>query len=460
MELQKIEIVNLFGIFKHEINIKKDGITIIIGENGLGKTILLESVLAFFNGKYTYLYSLDFEELNFTFSDKSKWRIQKDYDEKDNIEILSVSLMKGKNVLESFYLKNYNERELYEVASRVARNIRGLRKVSPRKWINENTNEIYSTDEVIAYAEEHHRDYLNDLFNNFVSQDDEKSLFSFNIPSWFSEHINTVKVSLIETQRLISLNNSYRENTLEKNVLKYSKELTKIISTSLTKSTELSSELDRTYPNRLINRINQSKSVNYEKLMSNLEELEYKRSLLDKVGLIAIEKDSNIINIENINKREDLGVVKEVLMLYVEDSFKKIEIFDELSQKIKLFLDIINKRFKHKQLFINKESGFLLKSTKIKDENGEFKNIPVTKLSSGEQNELVLFYLLLFQTEKNSMILIDEPEVSLHISWQNNFINDLKQIRELNNLEVIIATHSPDIINGNWDLTERLVGIE
>jgi predicted ATP-binding protein involved in virulence len=162
----------------------------------------------------------------------------------------------------------------------------------------------------------------------------------------------------------------------------------------------------------------------------------------------------------NINKREDLGVVKEVLMLYVEDSFKKIEIFDELSQKIKLFLDIINKRFKHKQLFINKESGFLLKSTKIKDENGEFKNISVTKLSSGEQNELVLFYLLLFQTEKNSMILIDEPEVSLHISWQNNFINDLKQIRELNNLEVIIATHSPDIINGNWDLTERLVGIE
>ena len=147
-------------------------------------------------------------------------------------------------------------------------------------------------------------------------------------------------------------------------------------------------------------------------------------------------------------------------MLYVEDSFEKIKIFDIISRKIEILLEIINKRFKHKQMFIDKDKGFLFKSTIIKDNNGSFQNIPVNKLSSGEQNELVLFYLLLFKTDKNSLILIDEPEVSLHISWQKSFIKDLKEITKLNNLDVIIATHSPDIIANNWDLRVNLKGLE
>ncbi len=92
-------------------------------------------------------------------------------------------------------------------------------------------------------------------------------------------------------------------------------------------------------------------------------------------------------------------------MLYVEDSFKKIEIFDKIATKIETFLDIINRRFKHKKLHIDKENGFLFISTVIFNKEGVPQTIPVTKLSSGEQNELVLFYLLLFKTEANSLIL-------------------------------------------------------
>src|SRR5690606_1495381 len=108
------------------------------------------------------------------------------------------------------------------------------------------------------------------------------------------------------------------------------------------------------------------------------------------------------------------------------------------ARKIGLLLEIINKRFKHKRFYVEKESGFVFRSTIIKDSDGDFQKIPVTKLSSGEQNELVLFYELLFKSSPSSFILIDEPEVSLHISWQNCFIEDLKEIAELNNLEVLI----------------------
>lgn len=86
--------------------------------------------------------------------------------------------------------------------------------------------------------------------------------------------------------------------------------------------------------------------------------------------------------------------------------------------------------------------------------------IPSSGLSSGEQNELILFYKLIFNSQKNDLILIDEPELSLHISWQNKFIEDIKDIISINGLSVVIATHSPDIIGENWNLRVELKGVE
>ena len=77
-------------------------------------------------------------------------------------------------------------------------------------------------------------------------------------------------------------------------------------------------------------------------------------------------------------------------------------------------------------------------------------NIPLKLLSSGEKQILVLFYELIFNTNKNMILLIDEPELSLHIVWQEQFMDDLEKIIKLNNIKVIVATHSPQIINNRW----------
>ena len=79
-------------------------------------------------------------------------------------------------------------------------------------------------------------------------------------------------------------------------------------------------------------------------------------------------------------------------------------------------------------------------------------------LSSGEQHEIVLLYELLFKVSENSIILIDEPEISLHVAWQEVFLKDLGQMAELSRFQALIATHSPQIINDRWDLTVELRG--
>jgi predicted ATP-binding protein involved in virulence len=444
MKLRRVIVTKLFGIFDHTITVNNtEGITIIIGENGLGKTVLLEMIESFFKSQYFYFNKVTFKEVTFEFDDNISWKLQKQ-ESQDKDEPFPLLTLTQKNKNKSEYkpisLINYEPRDIEMIAHRIARNIPHIHSVGPRRWRDMRTGELIHSEELAS------------RYGEFIS----KNIYvgETQLPKWFTERHDQINVSLIETQRLLTIEER-EEKSYNRTVEKYSKDLTQIIKSHLTESTELSSKLDRTYPNRLVERIKASSNTTNEVLNNELKRLEKKRELLDVVGLIEIDKDSNILEIQNPQ-----NVVLDVLMLYVEDSFKKLEIFDRIASKISIFLEIIDKRFKHKKLFIDKEQGFLFKSTIIKDKKGNPQIIPISKLSSGEQNELVLFYFLLFKTKSNSLILIDEPEVSLHISWQNSFIEDLKQITKLNILDVVIATHSPDIISNNWDLKVELKGLE
>jgi predicted ATP-binding protein involved in virulence len=122
---------------------------------------------------------------------------------------------------------------------------------------------------------------------------------------------------------------------------------------------------------------------------------------------------------------------------------------DELAQRIDLLMTIINNRFLYKNMTIDKEKGLVFTS-----KNGTF--LPPECLSSGEQHELVLFYELLFAVPPGELILIDEPEISLHVVWQEHFLEDVQQITKLIGIDIILATHSPDIVSHRRDLVVEL----
>lgn len=117
--------------------------------------------------------------------------------------------------------------------------------------------------------------------------------------------------------------------------------------------------------------------------------------------------------------------------------------------EIELFEKIINSRF----ALTNKKVEF--KSSHFEITAGD-KPIPPASLSFGEEKLICLMYELLFAAYNNSLILIDTPETSLHVSWQKDWLSDVKAIASLKNLDLIIATHSPDIIQDQWNLTVEL----
>lgn len=70
------------------------------------------------------------------------------------------------------------------------------------------------------------------------------------------------------------------------------------------------------------------------------------------------------------------------------------------------------------------------------------------QLSSGEKQMLVIMLTVLVQNGEHYALLMDEPEISLHIEWQKVLIS---LIRELNpNAQIILSTHSPALIMNGW----------
>ena len=70
------------------------------------------------------------------------------------------------------------------------------------------------------------------------------------------------------------------------------------------------------------------------------------------------------------------------------------------------------------------------------------------QLSSGEKQILVIMLTVLVENGEPHALLMDEPEISLHIEWQQKLIG---LIRELNpKAQIILSTHSPALIMDGW----------
>ncbi len=462
MKIKRIVVKNLFGIFNHEIPLNtKEHITIIHGPNGYGKTILLTLLNAIFNSRYHKLRPIPFNELVIDFDDNSILSFKKEiaFDpggkkETRDGEELALEYSKPGTKSKNYTIKPIDNDDLHIPISRITRRISDLERIGPRQWLYLPTQEILSIEEII----ERYQDFF------------PYSILDMKVkagPKWLKKIQNSININFIEAQRLLSLprlGNSvkarqlllfdevesdtydYREaSSMIPSVKKFSKELAVAIQSKLAEYGSLSQKLDRTFPTRLVKRKHLKEST-IEELNTELKELEAKRSRLIAAGFLDKEKEIDFKDLKNI---DDSNI--NVLSVYINDVKEKLVVFNELTDRIDLLVNIIKDRFLFKQLLINKKNGFTFTT-----EDG--KSLPLTSLSSGEQHELVLLYEMLFKVEPNSLILIDEPELSLHVVWQQQFLKDLQKITRLVGFDVLIATHSPQIINDRWDLTVELEG--
>jgi energy-coupling factor transporter ATP-binding protein EcfA2 len=73
------------------------------------------------------------------------------------------------------------------------------------------------------------------------------------------------------------------------------------------------------------------------------------------------------------------------------------------------------------------------------------KRLSLKELSSGEKQLLIILGAALLQEENPWIYIADEPELSLHIQWQEQLITNIRSINP--KAQILFATHSPDIVS-------------
>ena len=452
MQIKQISVNNLFGIFNHVIPLNtSERITIIHSPNGFGKTAMLRLLNGFFNSRYLVFRTTPFTKFRVDFSDGSrievikKLEISEKQKNKDNI---IFDIYTNDSSPKSFPLKiAKNQQDLGFPVDIIDEVVPELRRIGSRIWRYLPTGEDLSLDEVLEGFE--------DVFPMRKLREE---------PEWLEKLKSSIHIRLIESQRLLNFTASNRSarsysnttNSMLPTVSAYSDEIAKLIKAKLSEYGTTSQSLDRTFPARVVKQ-SPSPELTDEKLRRQLNDLEKIRSRLIEVGLLDKDETSDF----QIQPQAIDSSTKNMLSVYVEDVEKKLSVFSEIASKIDLLRRIINSKFaySYKEMNFSKEKGFIFKTLYPHSPSNKGTLSP-TDLSSGEQHELVLLYELLFKVKPNSLVLIDEPELSLHVGWQSQFLQDLKEITDLADLDVLMATHSPDIIQDRWDLTVELKGLQ
>lgn len=125
-----------------------------------------------------------------------------------------------------------------------------------------------------------------------------------------------------------------------------------------------------------------------------------------------------------------------------------------IRKRIQHFFDIIN------ELFADTNKKITIHDSRLVFQQEE-SLVEVNQLSSGEKQLLLMLLNVFLLKEEKAVILMDEPEISLHISWQYRLLDILTALNP--QAQFIITTHSPSIFGDGWgnkviyfdDITEK-----
>jgi len=418
--IKSIKIENLFEIFNYNIEYTSDeSVLIITGPNGFGKTTILNILFNLFNKRYFFFRELVFRKIIVSLSNNILITIKK----KEN-DAITFDFTKEKRELSYF---SYSDK----IHKRLVKDIEMDYRYNSRIYLE------YRKTNKLSY------ELVNDYYDAFQDKIDAKNYIGNRKAT---KMLESIKIHYIREQRLLKninwLSTMYKSSLKEQpamieTTLSYSEDLRKLILRQIEASYVITQSLYSSYPQRLIS---EKAIISKEEYDNKFARLKEKQDKLVKMG----------IQENNQSELEYSESDAKALLVYLNDFESKLAVFDKLIEKLELFTNILNeRRFSFKSISISRERGFLFKTI-----NGKI--LELNQLSSGEQHELILLYELIFKTESNIFVLIDEPEISLHITWQKEFIKDLLRIVKIQKFQVLIATHSPSIINDRWDLVHSL----
>lgn len=273
-------------------------------------------------------------------------------------------------------------------------------------------------------------------------------------PAWLTELSSRFHTKMISARRLEHHLRPDAPSDEERPlpvVEKYARELRDRMRDQLSVYAAESRRQEKNLPGQIVHAM-QSESErrdSTEQLWDEVEQLrEEVRKLADslaRVGLFQEEDPEQQVS--------DYPRDEPLILLAVREVYRvtkvRLERLTELRSDLELFSSFLNERFANKQILLSPDAGI---EVELPSEEG----ISPSKLSSGEQQLLALAYELLFETEPMSVVLLDEPELSLHVAWLKGLLEAFLEMGRSRQLQFVIATHAPAVLAGHLELERSL----
>lgn len=437
--ITRFKISKLFGYQDVDIDFS-DRYKILIGENGIGKTTILNALYFLLDKKFKKLNNLKFENIELHFGNRSKISFSK----KDL----------------NFYVegrKREQETQFYQIL----RDKIDKEQVEKFKKIIFNTS-LKDLDKRIAIAEELHKINVKInaptkyIFDNVLKYIEEFEAINFQKVVEVLETNISSKILYFPTYRRIESHIESLKINRNINQTNYLWEEEEITNSNFDDNLKFGMEDVQQRIDYLTEEIKEKTLVGFSMITGDLlsqlsnEFKNYKAKnkvdnkklqiILDRVGNSINEIDKqNIIEYIKSGDKNNKG------LLYLID--RLIDLYnaqETLDLSIKKFAETCNNYLNLKQ-FVYDESSVTLDIIR----NNSSDIIKLEQLSSGEKQIVSLFSKIYLEQDKSFIILFDEPELSLSIYWQQRLLTDILNSEKCNFL--LTVTHSPFIYDNSLE---------
>ena len=442
MKITEFKIKSLHGFFDYDIKLNED-LTFIYGENGSGKTTVLNMLDNVVSGEIYKLFKYNFKVAivyyeNSDNSNRGEIIVRlKENDEKE-VESMTVEFEGDSLEIPRYHVNGrevgFNERNLNYDSEFFGR-------FELAKKIRETFNYVFLPLNRLSYQNKV-PDYTGRINRNRIIQEQDFILNNSN------ENMSGVR-KLVQSSISVINSNINRVNVnFRQRILKSALEIKGLI------------DLNDFY-----------KYFGNDDIVSELEKTKYQYiELLEELNTITSkeQRENHNIYFDNLIKKVEKSISEkqtsegllppDLIGTYVEliRIRELIKLHEEVNNKIAILQAPINEFLEYTNSFLN--NGKDEKQLKITSfgriyftTNYTNKSVELEYLSSGEKQIVTFLSNLILKIKKNkfTIFIVDEPELSLHLGWQRKLVETIQKIN--NNIQIVFATHSPEIVGRYGD---------
>ncbi len=184
-------------------------------------------------------------------------------------------------------------------------------------------------------------------------------------------------------------------------------------------------------------------------LEQSIKELQARAAEFQSFGVAVSGVSADLLPVVHGVKGNRLQLINTILEPHLAGIKARYDALEPLHRVLSNFLSTLKKFLKDKRLTYSVREGLEIFSAEHSQKKGQ--KIEPAQLSSGEQQLILLFCHVLTTRDKQSIFIIDEPEISLNILWQRMLVDAMLDVAKGSDLQLVLASHSMEILAKHRD---------